>query len=158
MDGGPPCFPPDSSCPAVLWFQLAARSLRLRGCYPLWPGFPAVFYCKLTCSMLTRNPFRHARRFGLFPVRSPLLGESFFIFSSCGYWDVSVPRVPSVQLCIHRTVTASSAAGFPHSDIHGSMPVCDSPWLFAAYRVLLRRMVPGHPPCALCSLITFRRF
>ena len=25
------------------------------------------------------------RRFGLFPVRSPLLGESLFIFSSCGY-------------------------------------------------------------------------
>ena len=24
-------------------------------------------------------------RFGLFPVRSPLLGESLFIFSSCGY-------------------------------------------------------------------------
>ena len=25
------------------------------------------------------------RRFGLFPGRSPLLGESFFIFFSCGY-------------------------------------------------------------------------
>ena len=24
LDGGPPCFPPDSSCPAVLWYQLAA--------------------------------------------------------------------------------------------------------------------------------------
>ena len=23
LDGGPPCFPPDSSCPAVLWFRLA---------------------------------------------------------------------------------------------------------------------------------------
>ena len=28
---------------------------------------------------------RGQRRFGLFPVRSPLLGESLFIFSSCGY-------------------------------------------------------------------------
>ena len=33
------------------------------------------------------------------------------------------------------------------------MPVCGSPWLFAAYRVLLRRLVPWHPPCALISLI-----
>jgi hypothetical protein len=32
-------------------------------------------------------------RFGLFPVRSPLLGESFVIFFSSGYLDVSVLRV-----------------------------------------------------------------
>ena len=44
-------------------------------------------------------------------------------------------------------------AGFPHSDIHGSLPACGSPWLFAACHVLLRRMVPWHPPCALISLI-----
>ena len=23
LEGGPPCFPPDSSCPAVLWYSLA---------------------------------------------------------------------------------------------------------------------------------------
>ena len=44
-------------------------------------------------------------------------------------------------------------AGFPHSEIHGSMPACGSPWLFAAYHVFLRRPVPWHPPCALCNLI-----
>ena len=44
-------------------------------------------------------------------------------------------------------------AGFPHSDICGSKPVCGSPQLFAAYHVLLRRSVPWHPPCALLSLI-----
>ncbi len=35
------------------------------------------------------------------------------------------------------------------------MPICGSPWLFAAYRVLRRRLAPWHPPCALCSLIKF---
>ena len=44
-------------------------------------------------------------------------------------------------------------AGFPHSDICGSMPACGSPQLFAAYHVLLRQSVPGHPPCALIRLI-----
>ena len=44
-------------------------------------------------------------------------------------------------------------AGFPHSDICGSKPVCGSPQLFAAYHVLHRRSVPWHPPCALLSLI-----
>ncbi len=46
-------------------------------------------------------------------------------------------------------------AGFPHSDICGSMPACGSPQLFAAYHVLLRQSVPGHPPCALIRLIYF---
>ena len=63
------------------------------------------------------------------------------------------PACPPVRLWIHLTVTASSTAGFPHSDINGSVPACGSPLLFAACHVLLRRMVPGHPPCALCSLI-----
>ena len=63
------------------------------------------------------------------------------------------PACPPVRLWIHLTVISSSDTGFPHSDIHGSKPACGSPWLFAACHVLLRRMVPGHPPCALCSLI-----
>ena len=63
------------------------------------------------------------------------------------------PAFPPVRLCIHLTVTGSSPAGFPHSDVCGSMPACGSPQLIAACHVLLRRMVPGHPPCALCSLI-----
>ena len=63
------------------------------------------------------------------------------------------PACPPVRLCIHLTVTGSSPAGFPHSDICVSMPACGYTQLFAACHVLLRRMVPGHPPCALCSLI-----
>ena len=49
----------------------------------------------LQCRVSTHNPRKHALWFGLFPVRSPLLRKSLFIFSSCGYLDVSVPRVPS---------------------------------------------------------------
>ena len=41
--------------------------------------------------------------------------------------------------------------GFPHSDIHGSKVVCTSPWLIAAYHVLLRLHVPRHSPYALSS-------
>ena len=42
--------------------------------------------------------------------------------------------------------------GLPHSEILGSMPVCDSPRLIAAYHVLHRLLVPRHPPYALSSL------
>ena len=50
------------------------------------------------------------------------------------------------------TDTCSSACAFPHSDIHGSLDMCSSPWLFAAYHVFLRLSVPGHPPRALSCL------
>ena len=77
-------------------------------------------------------------------------------FSSSGYLDVSVHRVPSAHLCIQCTVTGVLPAGFPHSDIHGSMDICSSPWLFAAYHVFLRLLVPRHPPCALSCLTCIR--
>ena len=48
-------------------------------------------------------------------------------FSSSGYLDVSVPRVPSDTLCIRVNVTGLQPAGFPHSDIQGSKPACGSP-------------------------------
>ena len=99
------------------------------------------------------NPREQAPWFGLFPVRSPLLRKSLFIFSSSGYLDVSVPRVPSVNLWIQLMVMESSSIGFPHSEICGSMLACSSPQLIAAGHVLHRRMVPWHPPCALISLI-----
>ena len=77
-------------------------------------------------------------------------------FSSSGYLDVSVPRVPSFTLWIHVNAASLPLAGFPHSDIKGSMPACGSPLLFAACHVLLRRLVPWHPPCALLRLIFLR--
>jgi hypothetical protein len=39
--------------------------------------------------------------------------------------------------------------GLPHSDICGSIPICGSPQLFAAYHVFLRLWEPRHPPYAL---------
>ena len=74
------------------------------------------------------------------------------VFSSSGYLDVSVRRVPSVKLWIPLTVPGFFPGGFPHSDTRGSMDICSSPRLFAAYRVFHRLSVPRHPPCALLCL------
>ena len=73
-------------------------------------------------------------------------------FSSSGYLDVSVHRVPFHTLWIGVWMTGVCPAGFPHSDICGSMDICSSPQLFAAYHVFLRLLVPRHPPCALSCL------
>ncbi len=59
---------------------------------------------------------------------------------------------PPVQLWIYCTVHKVSLCGFPHSDICGSLCICHSPQLFAAYHVFLRLSVPRHPPCALVRL------
>ena len=42
---------------------------------------------------------------------------------------------------------------FPHSDICGSMFVCNSPQLFAAYHVFRRLQKPRHPPYALICFL-----
>ena len=74
------------------------------------------------------------------------------VFSSSGYLDVSVRRVPHIWLWIHHMLTEVSSAGFPHSDISGSSDICSSPKLFAAYHVFHRLLVPRHPPYALFSM------
>ena len=75
-----------------------------------------------------------------------------FSFSSSGYLDVSVHRVPFHTLWIGVWIHEVCSCGFPHSDIHGSKDICSSPWLFAAYHVFHRLLVPRHPPCALFCL------
>ena len=72
-----------------------------------------------------------------------------FTFFSCGYLDVSVPRVR-----LHESMDDGIApAGLPHSDICGSKGICPSPQLFAAYHVLLRLREPRHPPYALSNSV-----
>ena len=76
-------------------------------------------------------------------------------FSASGYLDVSVHRVPFLTLWIGVRMTEVCSAGFPHSDISGSMDICSSPKLFAAYHVFHRLLVPRHPPYALSSITNF---
>ena len=57
-------------------------------------------------------------RFRLIPVRSPLLGKSFFTFFSSRYLDVSVHAVPSFVLSLQ-------LSGLLHWEISGSMFDCN---------------------------------
>ena len=80
-----------------------------------------------------------------------------FVFFSYGYLDVSVPHV-----CLPYGMTGLQPAGLPHSEISGSIVICTSPELIAAYHVLLRLREPRHPPSALayflfpCTYIALR--
>ena len=126
--------------------------ISLTGLSPSLVGFPKTILLSLTNQLCSPNPEVHALRFGLFRFRSPLLTESHVVFSSSGYLDVSVHRVPHIQLWIGCMLTEDCSAGFPHSEISGSQDICSSPKLIAACHVFLRLLVPRHPPYALFSI------
>ena len=77
-------------------------------------------------------------------------------FSSSGYLDVSVHRVPFHTLWIGVWILEVYSSGFPHSEISGSKDICSSPKLIAAYHVFHRLLVPRHPPYALTCLTNTR--
>ena len=126
--------------------------LSLTGLSPSLAGFPKTVPLPLTNHSCSPNPSMHAHWFGLFRFRSPLLTESHVVFSSSGYLDVSVHRVPFLTLWIGVRITEVCSVRFPHSEISGSMGICPSPKLFAAYHVFHRLLVPRHPPYALISI------
>ena len=152
MEGGPPVFPSDSTCPMVLWILLCAFPFHLQDSHLLWLGFPShsVTVPRSRNAVLTPKV--------LLPSVWPLplsLATTRGIsvdFSSFGYLDVSVPRVPFLYLWIQYRICRSSLQGFPHSEIRGSKLICSSPRLIAACHVLLRLPVPRHSPYALLRL------
>ena len=138
----------------VSWYSGScfARSPFVYGAFTLSGWLSQNHSTRLTRQFCSPNPGVHALRFGLFRVRSPLLTESHVVFSSSGYLDVSVHRVPFHSLWIGLWILEVFSSRFPHSEISGSMDICSSPKLFAAYHVFHRLLVPRHPPCALYSL------
>ena len=94
----------------------------------------------------------HARRFGLFRVRSPLLAESLLFSVPAGTEMVHFPALSSLAYVFSQGYLGINQGGFPHSEISGSTPVCGSPKLIAACHVLHRLLAPRHPPYALSSL------
>ena len=87
LPDGPGGFAQDYSCPALLRIPLRPVSLHVRGFHPLWPDFPDSSVHDQGTTARSYNPGTASpqRRFGLFPGRSPLLGESRFVFSSWRY-------------------------------------------------------------------------
>ena len=103
----------------------------------------------------------HGARTMVWPLSISLaatLEIEIFSFSSSPYLDVSVQAVPLHTLWIGVWMHEVCSCGFPHSDICGSVDICSSPQLFAAYHVFHRLLVPRHPPCALFCLTSLLPF
>ena len=103
------------------------------------------------CQTLQPRPCKHGR-FGLFPVRSPLLGE-YFLFLQVLRCFSSLGALPPTYIFSRRMLRVRRNE-FPHSDIPGSKPVHGSPRLIAVFHVLHRHLAPRHSPKALSSFST----
>ena len=98
-------------------------AFRLRGYHPLWLFFP-------------EHSSKYIKTFGLIRFRSPLLTESLrFLFLRVLRCFSSPGSLPLAYVFSQGYLVRG---GFPHSDICGSIRVCQSPQLFAAYHVLRR--------------------
>ena len=110
LEDGPPIFRQDFSCPALLIVHSVPHpTFLIRGYHPLWPDFPF------------RSDKSTAKEHRLFRFRSPLLSESRLM---------SFPRATEMFQFTRFALT--------HSDIYGSIHVCQSPRLIAGYHVLYR--------------------
>ena len=100
----------------VLWYSGTLQesiAFHIPGCHRLRLPIPWDSATQCLYNSYTEGPTTPLARFRLVPVRSPLLGESLFAFSSSGYLDVSVPQVGFLQLCIHCRMAGRPSAGFP---------------------------------------------
>ena len=126
MEDGPPIFRQDFTCPALLFVSSVPHiSFRIRGYHPLWPAFPDRF---AKSRAITNRLLR---------FRSPLLSESRLM---------SFPRATEMfqftRFASHSYVFRMRyplLGGFPHSEISGSVLICQLP---EAYRRLSRLSSP----------------
>ena len=111
-----------SRAPPYSGYASSPDCFRLRGYHALWPDFPD---CSATAPLCNFPPGRQPRpggpttpatqrlpaiardRFSLFPVRSPLLGESLLLSLPAGTEMFHFPALPHPALCVQAGVTAS---------------------------------------------------
>ena len=148
MPDGPGGFAQNYSCSALLRMTPGSLRVRVRDSHPLRCGVPAASTPRqdaTSCSYYPRSASPH-HGFGLFPVRSPLLGESLLFSLPQGTKMFQFPWFASLHTV---GIAALQAAGLSHSEIAGSTVTCTYPALIAAYHVLHRLREPRHPPDAL---------
>ena len=110
-------------------------SFRLRDYHLLWFAFPGDSAINQFCNFPTDPEIRQIEphdpeyttlpgltyiRFGLFPVRSPLLGESLLFSLPAGTKMFQFPALASATYVFSYRCISTTRYGFPHSEISGS--------------------------------------
>ena len=136
LPDGPGGFTQDYSCPALLRSPLRFWLLRVRGCHPLWRGFPVASTHGLSCDGAVLQPRRCRDNVGLgcSPVARHYWGNHSLFSFPAGTKMFQFPAFASII----RWIISLQDIGLSHSEIRGSRAICASPRLFAAYHVLHR--------------------
>ena len=144
MPDGPGGFAQDYSCPALLRIPLGRISLRVRNCHPLWLNFPEHSPRDQRATARSYYPSGASPhlRFGLFPGRSPLLGESLLFSLPLGTKMFQFPRFASLQIHSDSSPSGCWVVPFGNPGVKGYLH------LTRAYRSLSR---PSSPPRAKAS-------
>ena len=116
-----------------------ARKASRKGLSPSMAGLSRPFrsHCFIPCLRPTTPRRPEPPRFGLCRVRSPLLAVSLLFSLPPGTKMFQFPGFAPATL-----VEGLQPSGLPHSGIRGSIRICRSPRLFAAYHALLRLREP----------------
>ena len=106
--------------------------------------FPTLFYFCLIYHVVVLQPplCRNIIGLGCFPFARHYSGNHYCFLFLCllRCFSSAGSRIYATSLQLVR---------FPHSEICGSIHICWSPQLIAAYHVLHRLWEPRHPPCTL---------
>ena len=132
-------LPNSHRVPRVPWYlgfrPRKSDSFRLRDYHPLWFHFPADSAIDQICNFPTDPEIRPVEphdseyatlpglthiRFGLFPVRSPLLRESLLFSIPAGTKMFQFPAFASATYGFSCRCPGTTRDGFPHSEIPGS--------------------------------------
>jgi hypothetical protein len=158
LEGGPPSFPQGFTCLVVLRIPATRASCplpdshRLRSYVPVPSGSDSRAFAGPTTPLVLLA--KH-QRFGLLPVRSPLLRESHLISSRRATEMFQFTRFPpSLPMCSAGGLQTSLWRGCPIRILRAHRSHAAPPERFAGLRVLLRPSAPRHPPRTLASLFS----
>ena len=135
MRDGPRRFGQDSTCPALLRCHLRYFAVTRTGLSPSTVALSNTFWFPKVSLLMVLQP-RHVRKhigLGSAPFARHYSGYRLFFLFLRVLRCFSSPGSPTLT-----SVLDLQSSGLPHSDIRGSIPVCRSPRLFAAYHVFHR--------------------
>ena len=132
-------LPNSHRVPRVPWYlgfqSRKSESFRLQDYHPLWFRFPADSAMNQICNFPTDPKLRPIKphdpeyatlsglthiRFGLFPVRSPLLRESLLFSFPAGTKMFQFTSFATAAYGFNCSCPDITRDGFPHSEISGS--------------------------------------
>ena len=124
---GPRCFGQDSSCPALLRKRPKHSPVTRTGLSPSADRLSRRFRF---LAVPSRTPLLPRLRLdagglGSSPFARHYSGNRFFLSSPAGTKMFQFPAFAPASQPVH----GIRPCGFPHSDSHGSIPVCGSPWI-----------------------------